>query len=415
MSVLIVGLFLLSVLPVTSVFANSPPSCSVIVNGENITNNAIQTAIINAETHVTGPIVCVTPGTYPEQLVIDTSGITLRGLPTSGHPVLIQPTSVSPDSISPDSSAQQSNIILVTGEAFGITGDIVTGLTVDGSLASSSFNSCSVDYEGILFLDAGGSISGNTVENIYLPVADAGCQPGDAILVQTSASYYYSVSITNNRAINYNKNGITCNDLGTTCWIKDNTVYPYAPYTDLIAPNGIQVAFGAKGQVTDNTVSGNVCTLISVCGPDPFTQTESCGILTIQSATGTTINDNNVKANQLGICLVNDEATANHNNFHGNIVAGLYLYDPPVSYSASKNTFNGNPIGIVIQSDGCTSSCGNVGYTGSYTANIDKSYFFSTPIKAEIATMNGAVTGAVIVHFVGQTYSLSGDQTVTIV
>ena len=269
------------------------------------------------------------------------------------------------------------------------------------------------DYNGIGYRDAGGSILGNTVENILLPLSLAGCQPGDAITVQTQ-SVGYSVMIENNHAINYNKNGITCNDPNTWCWVSRNAVYPYAPYTALIAPNGIQIGFGAWGKVTDNTVSGNVCTLSVICGPNPFTQTESCGILTFQSATGTTINDNNVKANQLGTCLVNDEATANHNNFHGNTVAGLYLYNPPVSYSVSKNTFNGNPIGIIVQSDGCTSSCGNVGYTGSYAANIGSSSFFSTPTKVEIVTMNGDVTGAVIVHFLGQTYSVSGDQTVTI-
>ncbi len=68
----------------------------------------------------------------------------------------------------------------------------------------------------------------------------------------------------------------------------------------------------------------------------------------------------------------------------------------------------------IVQSDGCTSVCGNVGYTGSYTANIGKSSFSSTPTKVEIATMNGAVIGAVIVNFLGQTYSVSGDETVTI-
>ncbi len=418
MSVLVAALFLLSVLPVTTtVFATHSPPCTTTITGENVGNNAIQTAIKSASS---GAVICVSSGTYPEQLSI-TKDLVLRGLGTSLHPTLIQPTSLIPNTIDPDTSAPTADIILAGLALVGLTGVVIQNLVVDGSKAESSFTGCGVDYNGIGFLNAGGSILSNTVENILLPVSLAGCQPGDAITVQTQIGSY-GVVIENNHAINYNKNGITCNDPDTSCWVSWNTVYPYAPYTALIAPNGIQIGFGAKGWVTDNTVTGNVCTLISVCGSNPFTQTESCGILTYESATGTTVNDNKLQANQLGACLVNDQATANSNNFHGNTVAGLYVYDSPNTYSASKNTFNGNPIGIIVQSDGCTTASSpncinnaNPGYTGSYTANIGKSSFSSTPTKVEIATMDGTATGAVIVHFLGQTYSVSGTETVTIV
>ena len=403
--VLIAGLFLLSVLPVTSVFANSPPPCSVTVTGENVGNNAIQTAIDAAEALPPPQVVCVNPGTYPEQLVILSSGITLRGLPTSGHPVLIQPTSVSPNSVSTDSSTQQSNIILVNGEAIGITGDAITGLTVDGSLASSSFNSCSIDYEGILFRDAGGTISGNTVENIYLPVADAGCQPGDAILVQTSASYYYSVSITNNHAINYNKNGITCHDSGTTCQIEHNTAYPYAPYDQYIATNGIEVAFGAKATVSGNTVTGNICTLATVCGPNPLTQTTACGILTYQSASGTVVKNNNVNDNQIGICAANDKTTITSNKLSHESVSGVLLYDGTGSYSLSRNSYSHDPIGIQVISDG------SAGYSGTFTSKISDSSFSSTPTKVQIITQT---PGSATVKFLSHTYFVSGDSTVSL-
>src|SRR5579872_2968193 len=101
--VLISSLFVLvfsSPLMLTSFASTSNvPACTVTITGENGSNNAIQMAIDNAESHVTGPVVCVDPGTYPEQLVITLSGITLRGLPTSGHPVLIQPTFVTTNSV----------------------------------------------------------------------------------------------------------------------------------------------------------------------------------------------------------------------------------------------------------------------------------------------------------------------------
>jgi len=298
---------------------------------------------------------------------------------------------------------------------FYTSGVTISGLTIDGSQVESFFTGCGIEDEGIMVQNSGVTITNNVIENILLPSSLAGCQQGLGIFVQTSAGHSSSAIITDNTVTNYNKNGITCNDPNTSCWISWNTVSPYAPYDALIAANGIQVAFGAWASVTDNSVSGNVCTLSTACGPDPFTQTESIGILDFQAAIGTTIDNNKLTANQLGIYLADDQTTANGNNLHGNTVAGLYLYDSPVSYSVSKNTFNGNPIGIIVQSDGCTSSCGNIGYTGSYTANIGKSSFSSTPTEVEIATMNSDTTGAVIVHFLGQTYSVSGTETVTIV
>jgi hypothetical protein len=424
MSVLIAALFLLSVLPVTSVFANSSPPCTITVSGENIGDNAIQTAINSASP---GQTVCVKPGTYPEQLVID-NGVSVRGLPTSGHPVLIQPQisgpnpfAINPSAADFDNSGSPVAPIVYVADPATYTATI-SGLTIDGSQVQSFFTGCGVGFDGVLVQSSKVTITNNVVENILLPPADAGCQPGLGIYVQTHSLDSSSVIISNNKVINYNKNGITCNDVSTSCWISWNTVFPYAPYDAFIAANGIQVAFGAWASVTDNSVSGNVCTLAVSCGPNPFTQYESIGILDYQAATGTKINDNKATANQIGIYVADDTTTANGNNLHGNTVVGLYIYDGTSTYSASKNTFNGNPIGIIVQSDGCTTASSpncignsNLGYTGSYSVNIGKSSFYSTPTKVEIATMDGTVTGAVIVHFLGQTYSVSGDQTVTIV
>ena len=94
MSVLSAGLFLLSVLPVTTtVFAHSSPPCTTTVTGENIGDNAIETAILASSA---GQTVCVTPGTYPEQLFI-ANGVSVRGLPTRTSPVLVQPVESGPN------------------------------------------------------------------------------------------------------------------------------------------------------------------------------------------------------------------------------------------------------------------------------------------------------------------------------
>jgi len=397
------------------------PACSVTVIAENIGHTAIQDAIDNAETHVTGPVVCVGPGTFPEQLKITSSGITLRGLGTVSNPTKIQPTSAVPNSISPDTGNAQINIIVVESEVLNsITGITVSNLVVDGSMLTSYFTtagfSCGLPitgnpfgYEGILFQNAGGVISGNTVENILLPSNLAGCQPGDAILVQSSPTWYASVMITNNKALNYNKNGITCNDPGTSCWISGNTVSFYTPYESNIAPNGIQIAFLAWGKVTNNKVSNNICTVTSVCGPNLLTQTQSGGILTDESKSGTTLSGNTLWNNQIGILLFNDTASQSSNKISSSTVAGILQYDGSGTYSASENTLTNNPIGIAVVSDGSPSPAG---YTGTFTSKVGSETFTSDPIHIQIITQT---PGVAILKFAGHTFTISGDSTTNIV
>jgi parallel beta-helix repeat protein len=56
----------------------------------------------------------------------------------------------------------------------------------------------------------------------------------------------------------YSKNGITCDDNGTTCTITNSTVQGEGP-TNAIAQNGIQ-AFGSTATITGNTVTGDTFT-----------------------------------------------------------------------------------------------------------------------------------------------------------
>jgi hypothetical protein len=378
-------------------------------------------AIINAEAHVTGPVVCVGPGTFPEQLTITSSGIAVRGLGTSLNPTVIEPNApITYTSVSPDSGDNEYNIIVVDGVGSSLTGVTLSNLVVDGANAQNTFSSCSdpnnpsagFDYEGILFLNAGGTITHDTVQNILLPQADAGCQPGDAILVQTAASYASTVTITSDKAVNYNKNGITCNDAGTTCTIKSNTVSFYTPYSPYIAPNGIQVAFGAIASVSKNTVQGNACTETPVCGTNVITQYAGSGILTYQSGAGTTVSSNSLSGNDIGVLVADDSASQNGNTITGSAIAGILQDDGSSTYTASKNILSGNPVGIMILSDGCP------GYSGTFTANIKANTYGLDSPKIQVLTMDGepafgcTAPGVAIVHYAGHTYTISGNNTI---
>lgn len=340
-------------------YSNYPPHCTTTVSGENGADNAIQSAINAASS---GAVICVAGGVYPEQLTI-TTPLSLVGLGSGRTPTEIQPTSLVQTSSDPDTGTPEYNIILVGGLATSITGVTISNLVVDGSLTGSTFTSCADDYEGVEFLNAGGTITGSTVQNILLPQSLAGCQPGDGILVQTATGQTSSVVISNDQALNYNKNGITCNDKGTTCSISQNTVSFYAPYAQYIAPNGIQVAYGAVGKVDGNTVTGNECDVgypTGICGPNLITQTSSCGILTYESGAGTELSGNQVggrsasQGNDLGICVASDSVSVSGNTLQNNRVAGIYQDDG--TYTLSDNQVAGSPIGVAAVSDGFSAS-----------------------------------------------------------
>lgn len=355
--------------------------CTTTVSAENVGNTAIQTAINSANN---GDVICIAGGTYPEQLTI-TKPLTLEGLGNASHPTEIQPTSVVKNSADPDTSTPEYNIILVGGGISSINGVTISNLLVDGSLASSTFTSCADDYEGIEFLNAGGTITGNTVQNIYLPANLAGCQPGLDINVQTASGNSSPVNISNNNALNYNKNGITCNDVGTTCTITKNTVSFYAPYEQYIASNGIQIGFGAVGTVSHNTVSGNKCTLASVCGPNYVTQTQSTGILTYQSGAGTVVSDNTASGNDIGILDAADTVKLTNNVLQNNGDEGMYLNDG--TYTASNNKISNSLIGLVVVSDGFVANPTNATLDGNHLTGT----FSTAPVQ--LVAFTGAPYG----------------------
>jgi len=353
---------LLLVVPVSSsVLASSDePSCSVTVSGENITNNAIQMAIVNAEAHVTGPVICVASGTYPEQLAITGSGIQLIGLGSQDNPTVIRPTTVATNTEDTAPPNQPIAAIILVGYyvAASISGVVLENLVVDGSAASSSFTSCAYDYIGILYQDASGNVQGNVVENIYLPPGLAGCQSGQGVYVQTEAGQSSAVSISGNEVTNYDKNGITCNEVSTTCWISSNTAYPVAAYQYIIASNGIQVGFGATGTVSDNTISGNdYCAQNG--GPATCT-TVATGILTYQSG-GISVSVNYLHSNDVGAYFFFDGGTVGvKNNVAAGGSYGGIVFDIESGVSATGNTAVNNGVnGIELDSTTASTISGN--------------------------------------------------------
>ena len=190
----------------------------------------------------------VAAGTYREQVTI-THRVTIVGAGEGA--TVIAPTVLPRFDSDTDSATPQYYIIDATHTA---RVDL-KNLTVDGSGASSTFTSCADDFVGVYYHDASGQLSNVAVVNVALPLPLFGCQDGLGIYAATNSGTTAFVDMLHLRVQTYDKNGITCDDPGTTCEIVHSTVTGIGP-TGLIAQNGIQV-FGATAFVLDNHVSGD--------------------------------------------------------------------------------------------------------------------------------------------------------------
>src|ERR1700747_1958506 len=96
------------------------------------------------------------------------------------------------------------------------------------------------------------------------------------------------------KRLNYQKNGITGNELGTTVTISGNTVVGQGP-TNGAAENSIQISFGGTGQTRSNPAVDNIW------APDTISDSADAasGILVFASA-GVTVSGNTIGNNQFG-------------------------------------------------------------------------------------------------------------------
>ena len=263
-------------------------SCAESINPCQTINFALSKA-------ASGATITVQAGTYNEQVKI-TKPVTIMGAGASQ--TVIEPTSVSSTDTDTDSTNPQAYIVDVTDT----TGVNLKDIGVNGSGASSTFSGCGgPDYVGVYYHDASGSMTNDTVTGIELPPIDFGCQSGLAVYATTdSGSHTPTVlSMSSDNINNYDKNGITCDDPGTVCNIKNTTVTGIGT-TNLIAQNGIQI-WAASVAVTANVVTGN-----SYEGTAPNNAT---GMLLLNPYT-LSVKNNQVTHNDTDIWLLQDSPGA---------------------------------------------------------------------------------------------------------
>ena len=308
-------------LPATTAAASTPtlyvsPGASNVVDGSCATAGygTIQSAVNAA---AAGDKIVVCAGTYPEQVTITTSNLTLMGQGIA----IIQPTSATTNATDLDSSQPIVSILAVESPAKGVH---VSSLTIDGSGIQSSVDGCTDDLVGLLYQASTGSATATighvTVENVT--PSNSGCGSGLGIAVQagTTGAAKATVTVSNSSVSGYGKNGITCGDVGIKCTITTNTITTTP--TGQVAQNGVQVGFGAAGSVSGNTISGNYWTAY---GSDANVQPQSdygAGVLLYAAginASGattvsTTVKGNHLTNNQIGVEVVDSAASVTGNS-----------------------------------------------------------------------------------------------------
>lgn len=253
-----------------------------------------------------GAIIRICAGNYPEQVNI-TKPLSLRG----ENGVVIQPSNVTANATGTASGQAIAAILLVPD----VTGVEIRDVIIDGT--NSGITECSPDLIGVLYQNASGDVSRVTVRNVKLSASLNGCQSGSAILVQSGGGGTSVVDIEDSSIHDYQKNGITANEVGTQVRIEGNAVTGVGPTTGA-AQNGIQIGFGAGGSISRNSVANHIwspCVSLQSCD---FTADD---ILVYQS-NNVVVSQNVAGLSQTGIAI-----SANHAKVRGNRVFESLIFD----------------------------------------------------------------------------------------
>jgi hypothetical protein len=344
-----------------------------------------------------GAVVDVCPGPHPEQILVY-QAVTIKGIASGNQGAAIITV--------PSGGLVQNATSLATGAPIAAqilvqaaTGVTITNITVDG--ANNGLNSCSPNPIGIYYQNSSGTVSHNSVLNEVLVGSDLiGCQSGLGVFVQSGNGGSSTVTINNNHVANFQKNGITGNEVGTSVTITGNDVIGQGP-TNGAAENSIQIGFGATGSITGNTVGGDVW------APDVFGDTGNAAAgLLVYASSNVPIKSNNVSNTQFGIAVVSDPnfGLADSATLTSNMVSLTHLYDG-IDLCSNNNTVTGNTINGSDESaihldDTCTgASTGNS--VMKNTINSACAGILSGPGAASNATIPNTFYGVVTVQATG--------------
>jgi len=348
---------LVCVMALSSHLLGSTGQVGTCLSGVTKLGSSIQNAV-NALPPNSTLFVC--PGTYQEQVKV-TQPITITGVK--------DPHSTADAAViaAPSGGVVANTTSLATGNPIAAQlvmdtpgGPVhVNNMTIDGN--NNQISGCAPELVGVFYRDASGSINQVNAINQVLSTALNGCQSGLGIFVQSGTPLTSTVTVKNSYVANYQKNGITGNEVGTTLTSLSNTVFGQGP-TMGAAENGIQFGFGATGSANSNTVMDNVYSPGSAA---------AAGILVFASA-NVTVKSNTVGNAQLGISFDSDPTygLADNGTIVSNKVSATHLFDG-IDLCSNNNTVQSNSI---IGSDESAihldAACGSTGNSNIVTNNV---------------------------------------------
>jgi len=322
-----------------------------------------------------GDHIRVCAGTYPEQLSI-TKPLEIA----AENGAILQPGPIVQNTTSLFDASPIAAAILISD-----TADVsISGFIVDGS--NSGISQCAPDLIGVMFRNASGVIANSAIRKFSLSAALAGCQSGTGIFVQSGAGQTSSVTIENCTIHDFQKNGITGNEIGTTVYVQRNVVTGIGP-TPGAAQNGIQIGFGAKGAIRHNIVSDN---LYSLCTDVATCQSVATDILVTQSD-GVEVSGNRAGLSQVPIFIDGDHARVSSNQTFAASVFDDLRVEGRSAEVTDNRLFNGAESAIFLMGNNSfvheneitDSTIGILEASGSTGNILVNNRFFATPIPVQ--------------------------------
>jgi nitrous oxidase accessory protein NosD len=322
-----------------------------------------------------GDHIRICKGTYVQQLTIRKA---LDIDADSG--AVLMPSAMKPNTTSLFSGAPIATAILVA-DATDVS---ISGLTVDG--VNNGISECAPDLEGITFQNASGNIVRAAIRNFKLATRLGGCQSGTGLFVQSGGGKISKVEIEDCTIHDFQKNGITANEIGTTAFIRRNVVTGIGP-TAAIAQNGIQIGFGAGGAIAKNVVTNNeysACSAVTMCAA------VATNILVTQSD-GVEVSGNKAGISQVAIFVNGNGAEVERNEtFAANVFDGIRVEGNQAEVRRNR-VFNGAEAGIFVMGNNnvlednviTEAAIGILKETGSMGNLIAMNRFFDTPIAVQ--------------------------------
>jgi hypothetical protein len=267
---------------------------------------AIQPAVAAA---VAGDTINVCPGTYPEQVVVETpakSNLLIRSVvPLAAR---IQAPAVM--------EIVHGDIVRIDNGARNVT---LRSFVISGPLPDTLF--CAPQLRSGVRVKGGASanVTGNVVTEIRsASPALRGCQNGFAIAIgRTAEGQVGQATLLANRLDRYQKGGIYLDNAGSRATIRGNLVQGEGP-GNVIAQNGIQISRQASALVRDNVIREHAyfppaepCVPFATC-------VTATGIIVFEVNGSVEIDRNELRRNQEGVGLY----TATGNTVSDNRIIG---------------------------------------------------------------------------------------------